>query len=91
MRKVTNDKDFLKALKKSKKGETIIYDEARDVFNLSYGNKKVLELIPSMMEDKEYRHKLRDLAITFSFKKGSVGLNKVLKSLSKMHKRRKGK
>ena len=40
----------------------------KDKFEISFGNKKVLELIPSMMEDVEYRHELRRLAIEFSCK-----------------------
>ncbi|KKL23562.1 hypothetical protein LCGC14_2424130 [marine sediment metagenome] len=68
-KKVNNNKEMLKALKKAKKGETIYFDERKkDTFELSYGNKKVLELIPSMMEDEEYRHALRKLAIEFSCK-----------------------
>jgi len=40
----------------------------RDIFEISYGNKKVLELIPSMMEDRDYRKVLRKLAIEYSCK-----------------------
>jgi len=69
MKKVTNNKEMLKALKNVKKGEIIIFDERqKDTFELSYGNKKVLELIPSMMEDRKYRNILRKLAIEFSCK-----------------------
>lgn len=37
----------------------------RDVFKLSFGNKRVLEAIPSMMEDKEFRKRLRELVLDF--------------------------
>lgn len=40
-----------------------------DLFKLSKGNKKVLELIPSMMEDDKYRIILRNLSIKFLFEK----------------------
>jgi len=67
MKEVTNDKECLEALKKAKKGETILFDERKkDIFEISFGNKRVLELIPSMMEDEGYRKKLRLIAIEFS-------------------------
>jgi hypothetical protein len=39
--------------------------ELRDTFQISLGNRKVLELIPSMMEDNHFRYELRRLASDF--------------------------
>lgn len=36
MKKVTNNKEFSEAVKKCKKGETIIFDEAGNVFGLDF-------------------------------------------------------
>lgn len=38
-------------------------------FQVSDGNLEVLRLIPDMMDDPDYRSKLRVLAIEFKFKK----------------------
>lgn len=41
----------------------------KDVFRLSFGNKRVLEAIPSMMEDKKFRRELRKLVLEFMVEK----------------------
>jgi hypothetical protein len=40
-------------------------EKKRNTFEISEGNKKVLELIPSMMEDESFRDELRKLALEF--------------------------
>lgn len=68
MKKVTNEKELLKAIKKSKKGEKIIFDEQTiltDEFKVSYGNIEVLKNIPEMMKDEIYRKALRLLVLEF--------------------------
>ena len=42
---------------------------SRDDFKVSNGNKKVLELIPSMMQNRRMRKKLRALVLEFMLKK----------------------
>ena len=41
----------------------------RDIFQISYGNLKVLETIPEMMTDEVYRQSLRDLVIKYLHEK----------------------
>jgi len=68
MKKVTNEKELLQAIKKFKKGEMIIFDETakpRDEFKVSYGNIEVLKNIPEMMKDEKYRKALRMLILEF--------------------------
>jgi len=41
--------------------------KGRNVFEVSMGNCRVLELIPKMMMDDKFRKKLRRLAMEFEF------------------------
>jgi hypothetical protein len=41
--------------------------EERDIFDVSLGNLKVLEVIPYMMLSPKYRKELRRLALEFIF------------------------
>jgi len=68
MKYITNSKDFIKAIKKSKQGECIIYDEAtqiRNEYKISNGNLEVLKSIPEMMKDNKYRERLRRLVLEY--------------------------
>ena len=52
----------------------------RDIYNISYGNLQVLRTIPEMMQDKEWRKKLRIFVSEYNFNQTI----KAIKSVSKI-------
>lgn len=48
----------------------------RDEFKISRGNIKVLETIPLMMQNKEYRKKIRSLVLQFIIENNGRGNKK---------------
>ena len=57
-------------------------EKKRNIFEISAGNKKVLELIPSMMEDKHFRDELRKLVLEF-MTRDTIRQNRYIRRISR--------